>query len=229
MRGIAEQRCAGHTPPSMSDRQRMDPAQHRIGFTVGDQGGKLRGPAAKLFGKMRQASFGVAEVDRVDPILRLLQGRISMQRAIGIAMRQNTLAGSNGHQRAAADRIRACLVARVAVEQRGLDERDAGVRRSRLRQQRTDLRPCTVGADEHVRCHRRAMGKGDVVPSVTARSDRRDLVSPSNRIRRDRIDQYAPKIAAVDLGARAGAAAGLVEQDMAVFVDDALGIFTGTD
>src|SRR5580658_10177600 len=73
------------------------------------------------------------------------------------------------------------------------------------------------------------MSKGDFVPSVRERYDRRNLVTPLDRFQRDRVDEHLPKIAPVDFGAIAGVAAGAVEQDIAVFIDNTFCIFARTD
>jgi hypothetical protein len=48
-------------------------------------------------------------------------------------------------------------------------------------------------------------------------------------LRGQRVDQHLAKVAPVDFGTLAGVAARVVEQDLAVLVDDAFGVFAGAD
>jgi hypothetical protein len=54
-------------------------------------------------------------------------------------------------------------------------------------------------------------------------------MTPLDRFRRDRIDKHLPEIAPIDFGATASVAAGVVEQDVSVLVDNAFCIFARAD
>jgi hypothetical protein len=53
-------------------------------------------------------------------------------------------------------------------------------------------------------------------------------VTPPDRFFRKRFDQQSAKIATVYLGAFAGVAAGVIEKNIAILIDDAFCIFAGT-
>jgi hypothetical protein len=99
----------------MSDWQRIDWAKQGFGFALCNERGQVRSPSFELLGNSRQADFCVAEVDGVNPILRLVEGYIGVQRTVRIAVRQDALTRRDSHERAAADRIRAYFVTRVAI------------------------------------------------------------------------------------------------------------------
>ena len=95
MRRIAEEGQAGRTLPAMADRQRMDRTKDGIGFALCDEGGEVRCPPFELFCDMGQARSRIAEVQGVEPVFRLVQGHVGVQRVVGMAVRQNSFARSN--------------------------------------------------------------------------------------------------------------------------------------
>src|SRR6202034_4168281 len=126
-------------------------------------------------------------------------------------------------ERAAANRVDGCLMARVTIEKRDLDEAGAGIDGLGIRNTQPDLRPGAVRPNEHIGRDRRAVGKGDHVPAAIGR-DGRDLAAPSDRPGRKRPYQQASKLAPVYFRTNGGVIAGVVKQDVAVLVDDAFGV-----
>ena len=100
----------------------MDRARHRVSLTVGDERCQLRSPAVEFLGDAGQGSHRVGEVDAGNPVLRLVQRHVRVQRAIGLAVREDAFSRRNRKQRATANRFRARLVTGVAVKQVRLDE-----------------------------------------------------------------------------------------------------------
>src|SRR5580698_1065426 len=94
---------------------------------------------------------------------------------------------------------------------------------------RTNLRPRAISTHEQVGRDRCAIGKAEFVPSAPERRNRRNLMSPLDHFRRDRIDKHSPQIAAVNFGATADVAAGMVEQDGSVFIDNTFCVFARAD
>src|ERR1700677_3173798 len=128
MRRIAEQGCARQPVPTNSDRKSIDQSKHWLDLAIGNEGSKVGSPSLEWLGDMGQASFCIVEIDRRNPLFRLVQSNVDMQASIGIAMRKDTFARSDCHERAAADSIRAGLVARVLAGEERLDKTGARVR-----------------------------------------------------------------------------------------------------
>src|SRR5579862_639806 len=127
MRRITEQGYARYPFPANPDRKSVDRPKHRLDLAFGNEGCKLGSPSSKLLRETRQASICVAEIDRSNPVLRLIQGNVDMQASVGIAMREDSFAGCNCHERATADRIRAGFIARVPAGEERLDKTGASV------------------------------------------------------------------------------------------------------
>ena len=68
VRGVAEERHAGHAVPPVVVGQRVDRARDRGGLAVGDQRGELRCPAVELGRDSGLRGGGVGEVDAGDPL-----------------------------------------------------------------------------------------------------------------------------------------------------------------
>ena len=90
------------------------------------------------------------QLTELEPVFRLVQGYIRVQRSASIAVRQNSFARSKGHERSTAYRIRAGVVARVAVEEERFDERDACVSGLRIREKWAHLRPRAISTHNQV-------------------------------------------------------------------------------
>ena len=119
-----------------------------------------RGPAVELLDDPRGHGRGIGEVDAGEPVLRLQQLRVRVQGPAALPVSQDSLARREREQRAGADRLRGGGMAGVAVEQEGLDERDADVLGGGVGEQRTDPRPRAVGADQQARDDGGAVGEG---------------------------------------------------------------------
>ena len=154
VRGIAEERHAGHAVPAVAVGERVDHARDRRGLAVGDQRGELRRPPVELGRDPGRRGGGVGEVDAGDPLGGAVQLDVGVQDAAGLAVRDDPLARGERVHRAAADRFGGRRVPFVDVVQVGLDERRADVLGRRVGQQRPDLRPGAVGADEEARWSR---------------------------------------------------------------------------
>jgi hypothetical protein len=136
--GVPEQGHSRHPLPAVLDRQGVEGARDRRGVAVGDQGGELGSPAVELLDDPRRRGHGIGEIDPGEPARRLQELRVGVERPATLPVRRDPLARREREQRSAADHVRGRGVADVAVEQVGLDDRDADVLGCRVREQRPD-------------------------------------------------------------------------------------------
>lgn len=144
-----------------------------------------------------------------------------MEHGARLAMPENALARGKRKQCAAAHRFGRRWVPLVSVIEIGLDKRRAGIGRRGVRQQRPDLRPCTVRADEKVGGDARPVSECQFVPAGAKRHGTGELLPPLDGLRRQGPDENAPEIAAQHFGTPAGTVIRLRKQHRAVLVEHA--------
>ena len=211
VRGVTEERHAGHAVPSVAVRECVDRARDRCGFGVGDKRGKFRCPPVELGRDSGGRRGGVGEVDAGDPPRGAVQLDVRVKDVLRLAVRDDPLSRGERQHRAAADRFGRRGVPRAGVVQVGLDEHRADVFGLRVGEQRADLRPGAVGTDEEAGGHGRPVGEGQLVPAVAEGLDTGDLEPPLDHLVGQGVEQHPAKVSAEDLRAPTRAVVGLVE------------------
>ena len=154
------------------------------------------------------------------PVGRGFQRDVDAQLAVALAVRDETLLVTQREEQAGPDHVGQRRVPRLGVLDADLHERDPGVHRRRLGEQRPHLGPGTVRTDQHVGRAGAAVAEGDRPAGHAG-----DPVAPLDHPVRQRGEQQVAQVAAVDLGP--GAVALVGQQQLAAFVPDAHGVAAG--
>jgi hypothetical protein len=229
MRGVAQQRHPGRALPSMSGRESVEHAQGRCDPPVGDQRSERRRPSLEFGRDPPGRRVGIGEVDAGEPLHGAVQRDISVKDGVRLTVREDPLSRSERKQGAAADRLGRLRMPRVRVMQISLNERRADIFGLGVRQQRADLRPGAVSADEKFGFCCRPVGEGQRVPTVAKRRDFSELLSPLDRLKGQGLKEYPPEVAPENLGSAARAVVGLLEHQGAMPVEHARGLATRVD
>jgi hypothetical protein len=204
----------------------MKGMRDRRDVTGRDERDKLRGPAFKFLPDLRNRRGGVGEINGGEPVARLGEHHIGVERITALAMRHDRLARRRCAHRAAADRCSTRGMAGVSIEQIGFDRCHAGIFGDCKRQQRAHSGPGAVRADQQLRLDARTVGERYCVSALTNRPDAADPTAPSHGTGRKRVQQHRPQLAALHFRASTGAVIGLVEQVGAVPVEYPKGLTT---
>jgi hypothetical protein len=110
--------------------------------------------------------YGPGEFGAVEPVLRLGEHHPGVDVSVALPVSHDPLSRLERRRRSGAEGLRAGGVAGVAVEQVGLDERDADVLGRRVGQQPPDPRPGAVRADQQARGDGGAVGEAHLVAAL---------------------------------------------------------------
>ncbi len=219
MRGIADQRHAWGTIPSVTNRQRVDRSHDRCRVALGDQCGESRCPPVEFGCYPHFGGYGVVEVDLRKPRRRSHQLYVGVEHATRLPVRGDPLARFEREHPAGPDRRSGCREPPIGVMQVGLNEGHADIGGLRVRYQRSHLRPSAIGADEQFGLHSRAIGESQPVTAGAKSPGSGELPPPPDRPGWQGINQDPPQVTPEHL--RTHAVSALVEQHIAVSVERA--------